>query len=130
MKRKPYAIVIMLIAIVGSVMLLSGCTTVAPVRIVPTEGAPHYAPTDPASVMVLRADPLRPFENLGQVVLDPGGTLPVPEMEQKLRQAAARMGANAVVIISDMTMLKGPILAFAIRYKDEASHPAVRNTRP
>jgi hypothetical protein len=39
-------------------------------------------------------------------------------MEQKLRQAAASMGANAVFIISDMTTLKGPIFAHAIRYKD------------
>jgi hypothetical protein len=118
MKRKPDAIVILLVAIFSSVMLLAGCTTVTPVRIVPTEGTPHYPPTDPASVMVLRSEPPRPFETLGQVVLDPGHTLPVPEMEKKLRQAAASLGANAVFISSDMTTLKGPIFAHAIRYKD------------
>jgi hypothetical protein len=39
-------------------------------------------------------------------------------MEQKLRQAAASLGANAVFISSDMTTLKGPVFAYAIRYKD------------
>ena len=118
MKRKPDAIVILLVAIFSSVMLLAGCTTVTPVRIVPAEGIPHYPPTDPASVTVLRSEPPRPFETLGQVILDPGHTLPVPEMEQKLRQAAASLGANAVFISSDMTTLKGPVFAYAIRYKD------------
>jgi len=118
MKRTPDAIVILLVAIFSSVMLLAGCTAVAPVRIVPIEGTPHYPPTDPASVMVLRSEPPRPFETLGQVVLDPGHSLPVPEMEQKLRQAAASLGANAVFISSDMTTLKGPVFAYAIRYKD------------
>ena len=118
MKRKLDVLLILLVAICGSAMLLAGCASVAPVRIVPTEGTLHYPPTDPASVAVLRSEPPRPFETLGQVVLDPGHTLPVPEMEQKLRQAAASMGANAVFIISDMTTLKGPIFAHAIRYKD------------
>lgn len=118
MKRKLDALVILLVAICGSVMLLTGCASVAPVRIVPAEGVPHYPPTDPTSVTVLHSEPPRPFEILGQVILDPGHTLPVPEMEQKLRQAAASLGANAVFISSDMTTLKGPIFAYAIRYKD------------
>ncbi|HBH86840.1 MAG TPA: hypothetical protein DDY17_04460 [Syntrophaceae bacterium] len=118
MKRKSDTLFILLVAIFGSVIILTGCAAVVPVRIVPTEGTPHYPPTDPASVMVLRSEPLRPFETLGQVVLDPGHTLPVQEMEQKLRKAAASLGANAVFIISDMTTLKGPVLAYAVRYKD------------
>jgi hypothetical protein len=89
---------------------------------------PAYSPTDPTTVMILRTQPLRPFETLGQIILEPEAALPVPEMEQKLRQAAASMGANAVVIISDMTMLAGShrseasggqiISANAIRFKD------------
>jgi uncharacterized lipoprotein YajG len=118
MKRKSDVLSLLFVAILGSAILFAGCASVAPVRIVPTEGMPHYAPTDAASVIVLRSEPSRPFENLGQVVLDPGDTLPVPEMEQKLRQAAATLGANAVYIASDMTTLKGPIFAYAIRYKD------------
>ena len=80
MKRKPDALFILLVAIFSSVMLLAGCSTVTPVRIVPTDGTQHYPPTDPASVIVLRSEPLRPFETIGQVVLDPGDTLPVPDM--------------------------------------------------
>ncbi len=115
MKRKPDVLFILFVAIIGSVMLLAGC--VASHSKLPLKGRRIIA-TDPASVMVLRSEPLRPFETLGQVVLDQGHTLPVPEMEQKLRHAAASIGANAVFIISDMTALKGPIFAYAIRYKD------------
>lgn len=117
MKRTLYAL-FLFVAIFGSVMLLAGCASLAPVRIVPTEGTAHYPPTDPASVTVLHSEPTRPFETLGQVVLDAGNTLPVPEMEKKLREAAASLGANAVFISSDMTKLKGPVFAYAIRYRD------------
>jgi hypothetical protein len=110
------------------VSLVAGCPTTNIVRIMPTVGTPVYPPTDPTTIMILRTQPLRPFETLGQIILEPEAVLPVPEMEQKLRQAAASMGANAVVIISDMTMLAGShrseasggqiISANAIRFKD------------
>lgn len=118
MKRKPDVILILLVAIFGCITLLAGCATVSPVRIVLNDGAPHYPPADPESVMLLQSEPQRPFETLGQVVLDAGDTLSVPEREKKLRQAAASIGAHAVFITSDMTALKGPVFAYAIRYKD------------
>jgi hypothetical protein len=115
--------------IIVAVSLFAGCTTTAnTVRIMPTVGMPAYPPTDPTTVMILRTQPVRPFETFGQVILEPESALSVPEMEQNLRQAAAGMGANAVVIISDMTMLAGShrseasggqiISANAIRFKD------------
>jgi len=114
--------------IIVAVSLFTGCPTANTVRIMPTVGMPAYSPTDPTKVMILRTQPLRPFETLGQIILEPEAALSVPEMEEKLRQAAASMGANAVVIISDMTMLAGShrseasggqiISANAIRYKD------------
>jgi hypothetical protein len=78
--------------------------------------------------MILRTQPLSPSENLGLIILEPETVMSVPEIEQKLRQVAASMGANAVFIMSDMTMLAGShrseasggqiIHANAIRFKD------------
>ena len=66
MKRKLDVLFILLVAICGTVMLLAGCASVvAPVRIVPAEGMPHYSPTVPASVTVLRSEPPRPPRNQG-----------------------------------------------------------------
>lgn len=115
--------------IIVVVSLFAGCTTTAnTVRIMPTVGMPAYPPTDQSTIIILRTQPLSKFETLGQIILEPETALSVPEMEQKLRQAAASMGANAVVIISDMTMLAGShrseasggqiISANAIRFKD------------
>ena len=48
---------------------------------------------------------LCPHERLGEVSLKPEGNPPIAEMEAKLKQAAAKMGANAVVIVADTTGL-------------------------
>ncbi len=108
--------------------LLGGCTTPNPVQILSTPGVPAYAPTDPSTVMVLRVEPQRPHITLGQIVVEPQKALSVPDIEQKLQQAGASMGANAVVILSDMSNLAGPfavdasgsqvISAIAIRFTD------------
>ncbi len=68
---------------------------------------PYYAPTDPAGVQILHSEPGRPHERLGEVSLEPEGNPPVAEMEKKLREAVARMGANAAVIVADTTRLMG-----------------------
>ncbi len=108
--------------------LLGGCTAPNPVQILSTPGVPAYAPTDPSTVMVLRVEPQRPHITLGQILLEPQKALSVPDIEQKLRQAGASMGASAVVILSDMSNLAGPfsvdtsgsqvISAIAIRFTD------------
>jgi hypothetical protein len=61
------------------------------------QGAPHLAPTDPASVQILRSEPGRPYERLGEVSLRASGAPGAPEIEEKLQQAAARMGADAII---------------------------------
>jgi len=100
-------------------------------------GAPHYAPTDPASVEILRAPPTRPNDRLGEIRID-ASTSPSPEVskiENKLREEGAKLGANAVVIVYDriqpvVTSTAGPwwrnnvdistdqrMIAVAIRYR-------------
>jgi hypothetical protein len=66
-------------------------------------GAPRYQPTDAKSVQILPAGPKVPHDRLGEVTVDASTDPPPPvvEIEQKLCQAAARMGANAVVVVLD-----------------------------
>jgi hypothetical protein len=73
---------------------------------------PFYPPTDPASAEILPTEPLRPHERLGEIALEPQpqGNPSVMELEQKLREAAAKMGANAAVLIADRAMRMGAIV--------------------
>jgi hypothetical protein len=108
-------------------LVLAACAS-SPVRVLPVVGAPIYEPTDPSTVLILRAEPQRPFETLGQVVVEPEKQMSEAQVEQMLREAAAGMGANAVFIQADMTMEAGEIrqqfsggqivTAIAIRFKD------------
>jgi hypothetical protein len=125
MKKNRDILSILLAGAFISVLLVAGCTTANPVRVVPLVGVDRYPPTDPSTIMVLRAEPLRPFKTLGQIVLEPEAALSVPDMEQMLRQAAASMGANAVFITQDMAMQAGVssagnqvVSAIAIRFTD------------
>ncbi len=128
MKRKRNAAKTFRLAVLGVMLFLAGCTTGVPVKVMPYVGVTLYPPTDPTSVMVLQTDPLRPHQTLGHVIVEPEDTLSVEETERILRDTAAAMGANAVVIIANMGMKEGVnrwqtwggqvISAVAIRYKD------------
>ncbi len=85
---------------------LSGCSFVT-VNSKPYLGVPVYPPTDPASVQILRGEPSRPHERLGEISLEPEGNPPTAEMEARLKEAGAQMGADAVVIVADTTRIMG-----------------------
>jgi hypothetical protein len=106
MKNKRMAIVAILLMIAAVLPMIAGCNYVT-ANTKPYLGMPSYPPTDLASVEVLRTEPLRPYERLGEITLEPQGNPSVAEMEQKLREAAAKMGANAAVLVADRTMRMG-----------------------
>lgn len=85
----------------GALMVV-GCATVS-VESHRYLGAPTFAPTDPARVEILRREPRRPHEQLGEIVLQPSGDPGVAQLEQALRAEAAKMGADAAVVVSDRT---------------------------
>jgi hypothetical protein len=63
----------------------------------------------PARVEILRAEPTQPHARLGEIVVD-ASTEPAPpitEIEDKLRTEAARLGANAVVVVVDRVQPTG-----------------------
>jgi hypothetical protein len=75
----------------------------------PYASAPHYPPGDPASVQILHTKPPNAHDRLGEIVVDVAthsATLG-SDVEQKLRQKAAKMGADAVVVVYDRLQLLG-----------------------
>ena len=106
MKDKGKAIRVVLLLALATLSFLLGCNYVS-VNSKPYLGVPPYSPTNPADVEILRTEPLRPHERLGEITLEPTGSPPVAEMEQKLREAAAKMGADAAVLVADRTMRMG-----------------------
>jgi len=87
-------------------LVMIGCTNVS-ITTQQDIGAPIYPPTDPASVQIVRAFPTRPFVRLGEITAEPYGDPSVQEIEQKLRDGAAKIGASTAVIVSDRTELMG-----------------------
>ena len=100
-----------LTAAVGGVFLalLAGCNTVA-LNSTAYLGTPNFPPTDPASVEILQTAPTRPHLRLGEITAEPSGNPTKQEIEKKLQVAAAKMGANAVVVVSDRTQIMGGVV--------------------
>jgi hypothetical protein len=65
---------------------------------------PDFPPTTPASVQILRSEPARPHQMLAELSMaaPTESTAPaVQQVEEKLRAAAAALGADAVVLVVD-----------------------------
>jgi hypothetical protein len=110
MKQRPIEILLGLFFAAGVVALLTGCQAVS-VQSTQYIGVPSYPPTDPASIQILRSEPTTANVRLGEITLEPSSqSTPAPEIEQKLRQAAAKMGANAAVVVADRTAIMGGVV--------------------
>ena len=84
-------------------------------------GVTRFAPGDPAAVQVLPAEPAQRHDRLGEVLLDISVDPPpkVAEVEERLREEGAKMGANAVYVIRDV-IRPGEgrkLIGIAIRYR-------------
>ena len=98
-----------LIGTVGTaaiVALAIGCNTVS-VTSQQSIAAPTYPPTDPASVQILQTPPIGAHVRLGEVTAQLQGNPTKETIRTKLQTAAAAMGANAVVIVSDRQQILG-----------------------
>jgi hypothetical protein len=62
---------------------------------------PYFAPTDPGRVELLRREPRRDHIKLGEVWIRPDWDWDRFYVEEVLREKAARMGADALVIVAD-----------------------------
>ena len=91
-------------------LVLPGCASVSS-TVTAYIGAPHPPPTSPANVQILRTEPTRPHDKLGEIVVD-ASTQPAPpigQVEDKLRSDGASLGADAVVIVLDRVQ---PVAAY------------------
>jgi hypothetical protein len=87
-----------------------------------TSGAQHLSPSDPARVAVLHAAPSRPHVQLGEVRAQPSDSqADAMKIEAALSKEAAKLGADAVVIISDETR---PPAKYIGTWRTSESEPA------
>jgi len=84
-------------------LALAACTTTFESKTTPYVTAPQLAPADPGAVKIVRTEPLEPHERLGEVVVDMSITMPPPiaQVEARLADESAKLGANAVVVVVD-----------------------------
>jgi len=93
---------------------------------------PRFAPTDPRGVELLRREPRRDHIRLGEVWIRPNYGMDRFYVEGVLREKAAALGAEALVIVADryfrdhvvysywrgpMTVYERHIVGIAIRYR-------------
>jgi hypothetical protein len=94
----------------GALLLVSGCQTVS-TSYTQDIGAPTYPPTNPANVQILRTVPTRPHVRLGEVRAEPATTsVDAAKIEAALRTAAAKLGADAAVVVYDKTQVTGAMV--------------------
>jgi hypothetical protein len=87
-------------------LLVAGCSTaIVESKLYP--GVPVYEPTNSDRVEILRSEPDRPYQKLGEIYLQPKGNPSQKEILKKLRKAAAKMGADAVILVADKGALTG-----------------------
>jgi len=92
---------------IATLLLVTGCQTVS-TSSTQAIGGPTYPPSDPATVQILRTAPTKPHVRLGEVRAEPSDeSVPAVKIEEALRQAAAKLGADAAVVVSDTTQVTG-----------------------
>jgi len=73
---------------------------------------PRFAPTSPADVDLLRREPRRDHIRLGEVWIRPSYRMDRFHVEGVLREKAARMGADALVIVADRYFREGVVFNY------------------
>ena len=75
-------------------------------------GVPRFAPTHPAEVELLRREPRRDHIQLGEVWVRPSWRMDRFYVEGLLREKAAAMGADALVIVEDRFFREGVVFNY------------------
>ena len=95
------------VAIPNTLLAIFACTLAACATVDATTkqdiGAPRFPPSDPARVQIVRVEPQRAHDRLGDIVVDASTdpAPPVEKIEAKLRDEASKLGADAVVVVYD-----------------------------
>lgn len=83
------------------VVLAAVLVSCSPVRVRMFPGAGHFPPTSPQSVELLRREPPRPHIAFAELVYKPSPRVSRHEVDWVLRDRAARIGADALIIEVD-----------------------------
>jgi hypothetical protein len=89
---------------------LTACTSLSS-RSIPYVGAPRPDPSAAAAIAILHAEPTRPFDKLGEVVIESSlsPAPPIDKIEARLRNEGAKLGAEALVLVHDQTQPVGAV---------------------
>ncbi|HUL51443.1 MAG TPA: hypothetical protein VLU94_02540 [Candidatus Nitrosotalea sp.] len=97
-------------AVAAGVFAVTGCNTVSTTT-TQSLGVPAYPPTNPTNVVILLTPPTRPHIRLGNVQAEPYSTsVSATKIQSALQDAAAKLGADAVVIVYDRTQTVGAVV--------------------
>jgi hypothetical protein len=66
-------------------------------------GSPEATPTTPDHVQIYQAEPKVPKVTLGEIILSIDGNPSRQKIEEKLKKAGAKLGADGVFVTSDRT---------------------------
>jgi len=101
-----------LAAAVVSLFLLAGCNTVS-ISTNQALGVPTYPPNlNPAAIPILTKPPTRSHLRLGDIKAEPSSDgVSAAQITQSLQKAAAKLGADAVVIVYDRNEILGAMVS-------------------
>ncbi len=100
-------------ASVATLLLLTGCSTVS-INSNQYLGVQPYPPSKPAQIQILRQEPTRLNVRLGEVRAVPASDdVSAQKIETAMRNAAAKMGADAIVILYDRSEATGAVITGA-----------------
>ena len=98
------------LTIAAGLLAVTGCKSVS-TSSTQLIGGPVYPPSNPVKIQILRAEPPRPHVRLGNVQAEPSSdSVGAGQIEDALRKEAAKLGADAVVIVYDHTQIMGAIV--------------------
>ena len=94
--------------VMAALIAATGCNTVS-MNATRYEGVPKYPHNqDPAQIQILHQWPSEQYVSLGEVQAQPNtDKVSAQKITESLQHAAAKMGANAVVIVSDRNQVVG-----------------------
>jgi hypothetical protein len=105
MKNIKYSL--MFLAVIAVLLAVTGCNTVS-INTKRYTGAPKFPPSVPAQIPVLHQWPGEPYDALGEITAEPSSSsVSAQKITTSFQNAAAKMGADAVVIVSDRTEVMG-----------------------
>ena len=94
-------------AAIAAVLTLTGCHSI-PTSFTPYAGVGQFPPSKTAKVEILRIDPTRRHVRLGEIKVEPAGGVSAGEIETALRQQAAKLGADAALVVADRVRPPAP----------------------